>query len=108
MGGSQRIGAIGLRQFGIDFFQGTQVGSHRGGVTSGDRTGECRLTTPQGVLQGSTGEWADDSFGQAAGLIADGFLSQEALSGQRGTQGGHRICQQGDDVIAAVRQRRVV
>jgi hypothetical protein len=48
---SQRIGAIGLREFMIDFVQGSQVSRHRRGVPSSDRPGEGRLTPLQGVLQ---------------------------------------------------------
>lgn len=74
LGGSQRIGAIRLRQFGIDVRQSGQMCGHRSGVPSRDGSGQSRLTSPQSVLQSGPRERSDDPFGESTRCIAGRLL----------------------------------
>jgi hypothetical protein len=84
LGGSQRVGAIRLRQFGIDVLQGGQMCGHRSGVPSRDGSGQSRLTSPQSVLQSGPRERPDDTFGEPTRCIVGGLLPEQSGSGQRG------------------------
>ena len=97
--GPQRVGAVCLCQLRIDVVEGAQVRGQRRRITAGHRTGECGLAAPQGVLQRRPGQWSDDTFGESAGGIADEFLTQQFLTGQRRAQCGERVGDQGDDCL---------
>ena len=105
---SKRIGAIGLRQLGINICQRREVRRDRSRVAAGDGTGQCRLSPLQGVLQSGASEWSDDPLRQAAGRVTDQFLAQQLFSRERSTKGRECVAEQGDDVVAAVCQGRVI
>ncbi len=93
---------------GIHFGECPQMAGDRGRVTAGDRSGQRRLAPLQRVLQRCPRQRADHPLGDAAGRVADEFLPEQLLTPQRGPQRLDGVEQHGDDVIAGMRQRRVV
>ena len=81
---------------------------NRGSVTADDRARQRRLPALQRVLERRPRQRTDHPLGNAAGCVADQFLPQQLLTPQRGPQRLNGIEQHGDDVIARMRQRRVV
>ena len=80
----------------------------RGGVTARDRARERGLAALQRVLQRRAGQRCDHPLRDTARRVADQFLAEQFLAPQCGAQRLDRIEQHGDDVVARVRQRRVV
>ncbi len=80
----------------------------RAGVAAGDRTGQCRLAPLQRVLQRCPRQRADDPLGDAARCVADELLPEQLLTPQRGAQRLDGVEHHGHDVIAGMRERRVI
>ena len=79
-----------------------------GGVATGHRTGQSSLAALQRVVQRRAGQWADDPLGDPPGCVTDELLTQQLLALQCRSQRLDRVEHQGHDVIARMRQRRVV
>ncbi len=79
-----------------------------GGVTARDRTRERSLSALERVLQRRAGQRGDDPLREAAGRVHDQFLAEQFLPCQRRSQRLDGVQQDGDHVVASVRQRRVI
>ena len=92
----------------IDRLQRAEVTGDGVGVTARDRSGECGLPALQRVLQCRAGQRSEDALGDAAGLVVDELLTEQFGARHRGAQSFHRVGDDGDDVIAGMRQGGVV
>ncbi len=105
---AQRDGPVGLRQVLVDQRQRREMAGDRSSIAARNRPGECRLTTHQRVLQGSSGQRRDDPSRDAAWIVTDELLTEQLFAPSCKTQRLEGIGDDRDHVIAGMGQSRVV